>query len=46
MNALMAEQLGLTEEEYGVFTELELAAFSVPLQCRQYVIPGPLGAEY
>ena len=34
----MGEALGLTEGEYEVFTELQLAAFSVPLECRQYVI--------
>ena len=33
----MAQLIGLSEEEYVLFTELELAAFSVPLYCRKLV---------
>ncbi|KAI0692273.1 hypothetical protein BC835DRAFT_1357920 [Cytidiella melzeri] len=35
ISGLMATQIGLSEEEYAAFTELELASFSVLLHCRQ-----------
>ncbi|KAJ3555966.1 hypothetical protein NM688_g2287 [Phlebia brevispora] len=35
IDEFLAQNLGLTEAEYAVFTELQLAAFSVQLQCRK-----------
>lgn len=35
IDALLAQNIGVTEDEFVIFSELELAAFSVPLQCRK-----------
>ncbi|KAF7800144.1 hypothetical protein EIP86_011389 [Pleurotus ostreatoroseus] len=35
IDVFLAQNIGLTEEEFTTFSELELAAFSVPLQCHR-----------
>lgn len=36
-NALV-QQLGLSEEEFAIFIELELAPFSIMVHCRRYAV--------
>ena len=33
----LALDLGLTDEQYSIWTEMEMVSFSVPLYCRKYV---------
>jgi hypothetical protein len=33
----LALDLGLNEEQYGIWTEMEMAAFAILLDCRKYV---------
>ena len=33
----LALNLGLTDEQYSIWTEMEMISFSVPLYCRKYV---------
>lgn len=33
----LALDLGLNDEQYNIWTEMEMAAFSILLHCRKYV---------
>ena len=37
VSQVLALDLGLTDEQYTIWTEMELGTFSVPLHCRKYV---------
>lgn len=38
ISGLLVEQIGITEEEYGIWIEMELSQFSILLHCREYAI--------
>lgn len=38
ISRFLMEQLGVSEEQFQILTEMELAEFTVQIHCRQYVL--------